>query len=96
VTLKARKSLMPFSFTENPSSINKVTNDKSNLLNNNNFLKNKLSLKKWMDTDYDVISTMKEEIQALRSLFGKRISQELLQQIEDRYIVFLEDGADIQ
>ena len=49
-----------------------------------------------MDTDYDVISTMKEEIQALRSLFGKRISQELLQQIEDRYIIFLEDGADIQ
>ena len=39
---------------------------------------------------------MKDEIKALRELFGRRISQELLLQIEDRYVVFLEDGADIQ
>jgi hypothetical protein len=61
----------------------------------NHFLSNKLSLKKWMDSDYDVVSTMKEEIKALREVFGKRISQGLLEQIEDRFIVFMVDGSDI-
>jgi hypothetical protein len=61
----------------------------------NQFLSNKLSLKKWMDSDYDVVSTMKEEIKALREVFGKRISQGLLEQIEDRFIVFMVDGSDI-
>jgi hypothetical protein len=49
-----------------------------------------------MDSDYDVVSTMKEEIKALREVFGKRISQGLLEQIEDRFIIFMVDGSDIQ
>ncbi len=94
VKLKGRKSLkVPLALTENHPSSNQ-RNERSPL--SHNYLKNKLSLKKWMDTDYDVVSTMKEEIQALRELFGQRISQEMLLQIEDRYVVFLEDGADIQ
>jgi hypothetical protein len=60
------------------------------------FLSNKLSLKKWMDSDYDVVSTMKEEIKALREVFGKRVSQGLLEQIENRFIIFMVDGSDIQ
>jgi hypothetical protein len=59
------------------------------------FLSNKLSLKKWMDSDYDVVSTMKEEIKALREVFGKRVSQGLLEQIENRFIIFMVDGSDI-
>ena len=31
-----------------------------------------------MDSDYDVVSTMRDEIKALRDLFGKRISEDLL------------------
>jgi|LauGreDrversion4_2_1035121.scaffolds.fasta_scaffold275100_3 hypothetical protein len=48
-----------------------------------------------MDSDYDVVSTMKEEIKALREVYGKKISQGLLEQIEDRYIIFMVDGSDI-
>jgi hypothetical protein len=49
-----------------------------------------------MDSDYDVVSTMKEEIKALREVFGKRVSQGLLEQIENRFIIFMVDGSDIQ
>lgn len=49
-----------------------------------------------MDSDYDVVSTMKEEIKALREVFGKRISQGLLEQIENRFIIFMVDGSDIK
>jgi hypothetical protein len=48
-----------------------------------------------MDSDYDVVSTMKEEIKALREVFGKRVSQGLLEQIENRFIIFMVDGSDI-
>lgn len=49
-----------------------------------------------METDYDVVSTMKEEIKSLREVFGKRISQGLLEQIENRFIIFMVDGSDIK
>jgi hypothetical protein len=38
---------------------------------------------------------MKDEIAHLRQLFGKQISNDFIDMIEERNIVFLEDGADI-
>jgi hypothetical protein len=38
---------------------------------------------------------MKEEIKSMRETYGRRISAGLLKQIEERNIVFIEDGADI-
>ena len=53
-------------------------------------------MKNWMSNDYDVITLMKEEIKLIREIHGKRISLGFLKQMEERNIVFLEDGADIQ
>ena len=39
---------------------------------------------------------MKEEIVHLRALYGRRITSGLLDKIEERNIIFIEDGTDIQ
>jgi hypothetical protein len=38
---------------------------------------------------------MKEEIVHLRALYGRRITSGLLDKIEERNIIFIEDGTDI-
>ena len=39
---------------------------------------------------------MKNEIVEMRRLYGKRINNEFLSQIEERVIVFVEDGSDLR
>jgi len=38
---------------------------------------------------------MKDEIRTMRETYGKRISSGLLKKMEERNVVFIEDGADI-
>jgi hypothetical protein len=49
-----------------------------------------------MTDDYDVVSQMREEIAWLRELHGTRINEQVIQHIEERNVIFVEDGVNIQ
>jgi hypothetical protein len=49
-----------------------------------------------MNSDYDIVSSMRDEIACLRSQYGHKINEGLLSQIEERNIIFVEDGIDVK
>ena len=54
------------------------------------------SLQRLQDNNFEVVMMMKNEIVEMRRLYGKRINNEFLSQIEERVIVFVEDGSDLK
>lgn len=55
-----------------------------------------MNLKAWLSNDYDVVTALKGEISDMRGFHGtKKISEGLLKQIEERNVVFVRDGANI-
>ncbi|CDW85058.1 UNKNOWN [Stylonychia lemnae] len=64
--------------------------------NQNNQLKSKYSLERLSNNDFQVVMSMKNELIQMRKTFGNKISEKFLDNIEERLIVFMEDGSDLR
>jgi hypothetical protein len=49
-----------------------------------------------MTDDYDVVSQMREEITWLRDTHGKKITEGVIEQMEEWNVIFVEDGVNVQ